>query len=138
MTAQHLAIAASGGLALALALTACSAAGSHEAAVSPTPTAERVILPAGFPVTKVPLIEGPIMHASHPGNIWTAFIGSTDLITDLSAATALLSAAGYEHTDGGEHHADFHGPDYEVRIFATVDPLYGSTISYTIVEKATS
>lgn len=126
------------GLALALLLSGCSAAGHPDAKrdPSPTPTSTLVteVLPLGFP-SKVPLPDAPILHVGHPGNIWSAWLYSEDLAGDLAAATALLTAAGYTPTNAGDGWADFHGSDYEVRIVALDDPTYGSSLAYTIAEK---
>lgn len=127
------------GLAFALALAGCS--GSHavdgKRDPSPTPTSTLVTetLPLGFPSESVPLLDGPILHVGHPGNIWSAWIYSEDLPGDLAKATSLLTTAGYENINGGDAFADFHGPDYDVRVVAVVDDTFGSSLAYTIAEK---
>ncbi|CAN5186855.1 hypothetical protein BH11ACT4_BH11ACT4_23160 [soil metagenome] len=131
-------LTATAGLFLAASLAGCS--GSPGALTtefpSATPTIVAVDLPIGFPDKQVPLVDGPILHVSHPGNVWAAWVGSADLAGDLQRATGLLTAAGFQNTNAGPAFADFHGADYEVRIVAVVDDTYGSTLAYTIAEKA--
>jgi hypothetical protein len=124
---------------LLLALAGCSASPAADAKVGPTPTPSSTLvtetLPLGFPSKEVPLLDGPILHVSHPGNIWAAWVYSEDLPGDLAKATTQLTAAGYEQTNAGEGWADFHGLDYEVRVVGLVDDKFGSSLAYTIAEK---
>jgi len=137
MTRAH--VLAPAGL-LLLALAGCSAPAAADARVDPTPTPSSTlvteVLPLGFPSKEVPLLDGPILHVSHPGNIWAAWIYSEDLPGDLAKAMTQLTEAGYENTTSGAGWADFHGTDYEVRVASLVDDKFGSSLAYTIAEKA--
>jgi hypothetical protein len=85
----------------------------------------------GFPTDKVPLIDGQVVNAQHPGNTWGVWIASSDLKGDLAKATKLLTDAGYDKVIGTSSYADFHGTEYQVHVTAKVDPKYGSTILYS-------
>jgi hypothetical protein len=93
--------------------------------------ASTVELPEGFPSDKVPLIDGEIVQAQHPGNTWGVWIRSSDLPGDLAKASDLLVAAGYEKVISSDDYADFHGSEYQVHVTAKDDPKYGSTILYS-------
>lgn len=126
-------------LALALSLTACAAPATPTAGepgtTPPAPTSPAGgtatgTLPDGFPTADVPLISGPILHASHTGNIWGVWIGSTNLAGDLAKATVALEAAGYENVILSDDYADFHGSKYQVHVVAKDDPKYGPSVLY--------
>jgi len=136
LRAVFLAVASCGTI---LTLFGCSGAtavdpnASAAADPSASATPATVPLPPGFPRDKVPLLAGPILHVSHPGNIWAVWVLSADLPGDLAKATAQLVAAGYRNTNAGPAYGDFHSPAFDVRVVATVDVMYGSSLAYTIV-----
>ena len=84
----------------------------------------------GFP-SDVPIIDGTVVHASHPGNIWAVWVASDDLAGDMAKATQLLVDAGFENVIVTDEYRDFHGTEYQVHVTAKDDPNYGSTIAYS-------
>ena len=92
---------------------------------------ETTQLPEGFPSDKVPIIDGTILHASHPGNIWAVWIASSDLPGDMQKATQLLVDAGYENVIVTDGYRDFHGTEYQVHVTAADDPKFGPSIAYS-------
>jgi hypothetical protein len=151
MTARHTRSALAA-LVLILALTACSAAPSEHAA---EPTAETghgessesghevsadegpAAYPPGYPVEQVPVTDGELLHVAHPGNVWAAWIASDDLVGDLFSAVALLVDAGYTVTTQADGYADLTHPDRVLRIVASVDATWGSSLQYTFTDGAT-
>ena len=85
----------------------------------------------GFPTDKVPMIQGEVIRAQHPGNTYGVWIKSDDLVGDLAKATKLLTDAGYENVIATASYADFHGSEYQVHVVAKVDPKYGKSILYS-------
>jgi len=136
-------------LLLLLALTACAAAPSEHAAEAPAEseqgaseggheTSEEgpVAYPPGYPVEQVPVTDGELLHVAHPGNVWATWIASDDLVGDLAAATALLVEAGYTVTAQAEGYADLTHPDRVLRVVASVDNTWGSSLAYTFTDGA--
>ena len=130
------------GLLLLLALTACSAAPSEHAAEETTESGHAateegpVAYPPGYPVEQVPVTDGELLHVAHPGSVWAAWIASDDLPGDLAAAIALLVDAGYTVTSQAEGYADLTHPDRVLRIVASVDATWGSSLAYTFTDGA--
>ena len=141
---------------LLLALTACSAApGEHAAEASAESehgaaeeaTAESghestdeegpAVYPPGYPVEQVPVTDGELLHVAHPGNVWATWIASDDLVGDLASAIALLVDAGYTVTTQADGYADLSHPDRLLRIVASVDATWGSSLQYTFTDGAT-
>ena len=134
-----------------LALTACSAAPSEHAAEAPAEAEESsadsghasaeedegpAVYPPGYPVEQVPVTDGELLHVAHPGNVWAAWIASDDLVGDLSSAVALLVDAGYTLTTQADGYADLTHPDRALRIVASVDATWGSSLQYTFTDGA--
>ena len=92
--------------------------------------------PPGYPVEQVPVTDGELLHVAHPGNVWAAWIASDDLVGDLSSAIALLIDAGYTLTTQAEGYADLTHPDRVLRIVASVDATWGSSLQYTFTDGA--
>lgn len=136
------AAALSVGLALALALTGCggvtptadSGSGSGSGDTTDTSGSTEVTLPDGFPSDEVPIIDGTIVAANHPGNIWAVWVASDDLAGDMEAATTLLLNAGYANVITTDEYRNFHGTKWQVHVTAKDDPTYGSTIAYSFYE----
>lgn len=99
-------------------------------------TDEPVAFPPGFPTDRVPLFDGTLLHVAHPGNLWAAWIESADLVADLAAASQLLLDAGFTQTAGADGWGDFTDGDRSLRIIASVDATYGSSLQYTITDGA--
>ena len=138
-------------LLLVLALTACSAAPSEHAAEASAETEHGessesghessedegpAVYPPGYPVEQVPVTDGELLHVAHPGNVWAAWIASDDLVGDLSSAVALLVDAGYTLTTQADGYADLTHPDRALRIVASVDATWGSSLQYTFTDGA--
>ena len=138
-------------LLLVLALTACSAAPSEHAAEASAETEHgessesghesaedegSAVYPPGYPVEQVPVTDGELLHVAHPGNVWAAWIASDDLVGDLSSAVALLVDAGYTLTAQADGYADLTHPDRVLRIVASVDATWGSSLQYTFTDGA--
>jgi hypothetical protein len=133
------------GLLVALTLAGCSApapAESHGSATSEnagshdSSEAEVVAYPTGFPTEEVPMLDGELLHVAHPGNLWAAWIASTDLEADLDTGIQLLIDAGYQVSIRAEGFAELVNPDRSLRIVAGVDSTYGSCLAYTFTDGA--
>ncbi|MBX3098685.1 MAG: hypothetical protein KF761_03825 [Salinibacterium sp.] len=96
-----------------------------------------VVLPEDFPSSaEVPLFDGTLLNVAHSGNIWAVWVESTDLAADLATATALLVDAGYEVTTSADAYADLSNATRKVRIIASVDETWGSSLAYTFTDGA--
>ena len=124
-------------LALTLLLTGCGDDATPETSTGSAETgtdgggSATVSLPEGFPSDEVPIIDGTIVEANHPGNIWAVWVASDDLAAGMAAATQLLVDAGYENVLASPEYSDFHGSKYQVHVTAADDPNYGKTIAYS-------
>jgi len=134
-------------LALAIVLSGCSAASGagHDAPAAAEgaaaegahgEAAEVVAFPMGFPVDDLPMPDGELLHVAHPGDTWAAWVASDDLVADLAEATSLLVDAGYTLTNSADGFAEFTHPDRMVRIIASVDGSWGSSLAYTLTDGA--
>ncbi len=149
-TARLVVLATGLALTTALALTGCASPAPSSDPGTPSDTettdtsggdtggnsagSETTQLPEGFPSDKVPIIDGTILQANHPGNIWAVWIASSDLPGDMEKATQLLLDAGYENVIVTDGYRDFHGTDYQVHVTAADDPNYGVSIAYSFYE----
>ena len=88
-------------------------------------------LPDGFPSDEVPIIDGTLVEANHPGNIWAVWVASDDLVAGMANATQLLVDAGYENVIATPEYSDFHGTKWQVHVTAKDDPTYGKTVAYS-------
>ena len=119
---------------LALALSGCAAAEAHEPSAEQTPAS--VGYPVGWPKSDVPMLDGTLLHFAHPGNWWAGWVESTDLVADLSTATALLTDAGYTITLQAEGYIEFSNADRSGRVVAAVDGEWGPCLLYTFSDGA--
>lgn len=134
------------GLLLVVLLAGCSAEASTSPETPAAPAAEHgaaegeadavLFYPPGFPSDSVPMFDGPLLHVAHPGNLWAAWIESSDLVADLATAVASLTAAGYTITASADGYAEATKDDRSLRIVASDDATYGPCLAYTITDNA--
>ena len=94
-------------------------------------------MPASFPVSDVPIVDGAIPFGIDLGTGWTVIVKVGDVTAAFADAGTRLKAAGYtaqvEQSTAAGSFGDYVNDKYQVQVTAQDAPDYGPSVTYVVV-----